>query len=86
MKQLNGSKWLIVPLLCGRDYGRPGRPATPPQLPHARPVQGAARQPVRKFTAPSQTQDGWRLVVAHDRRHFEQARRITLSPGFRNST
>lgn len=26
--------------------------------------------------------DGWRLVVAHDRRHFEQARRITLLPGF----
>ena len=29
--------------------------------------------------------DGWRLVVAHDRRHFEQARRVTLSPGFPNS-
>ena len=26
--------------------------------------------------------DGWRLVFAHDRRHFEQARRVTLSPGF----
>jgi len=26
--------------------------------------------------------DGWRLMLAHDRRHFEQARRITLSPGF----
>lgn len=26
--------------------------------------------------------DGWRLVVAHDRRHFEQARRVTQSPGF----
>jgi hypothetical protein len=26
--------------------------------------------------------DGCRLVVAHDRRHFEQARRVTLSPGF----
>jgi hypothetical protein len=26
--------------------------------------------------------DGWRLVVAHDRRHFEQARGVTLSPGF----
>jgi hypothetical protein len=26
--------------------------------------------------------DGWRLVVAHDRRHFEQARRVTSSPGF----
>jgi hypothetical protein len=26
--------------------------------------------------------DGWRLILAHDRRHFEQARRITLSPGF----
>ncbi len=28
--------------------------------------------------------DGWRLVVAHDRRHFEQALRVTLSPGFPN--
>jgi len=27
-------------------------------------------------------QDGWRLVFAHDRRHFEQARRVTQSPGF----
>jgi hypothetical protein len=26
--------------------------------------------------------DGWRLILAHDRRHFEQARRLTLSPGF----
>jgi hypothetical protein len=26
--------------------------------------------------------DGWRLVVAHDRRHFEQARRVTLLPEF----
>ena len=26
--------------------------------------------------------DGWRLVFAHDRRHFEQARRVTLTPGF----
>ncbi len=26
--------------------------------------------------------DGWRLMVAHDRRHFEQARRVTQSPGF----
>ncbi len=26
--------------------------------------------------------DGWRLVLAHDRRHFEQARGVTLSPGF----
>ena len=26
--------------------------------------------------------DGWRLILAHDQRHFEQARRITLSPGF----
>jgi hypothetical protein len=26
--------------------------------------------------------DGWRLVVAHDRRHFEQARRVTQSAGF----
>jgi hypothetical protein len=29
--------------------------------------------------------DGWRLVVAHDQRHFEQARRVTLSPGFPRS-
>ena len=28
--------------------------------------------------------DGWRLILAHDRRHFEQAHRITLSPGFPN--
>ena len=28
--------------------------------------------------------DGWRLVVAHDRRHFEQARRVTLLPKFPN--
>jgi hypothetical protein len=26
--------------------------------------------------------DGWRLIVAHGRRHFEQARRVTGSPGF----
>jgi hypothetical protein len=26
--------------------------------------------------------DGWRLVVAHDRRNFEQARRVTLLPEF----
>jgi hypothetical protein len=26
--------------------------------------------------------DGWRLMLAHDRRHFEQAHRVTLSPGF----
>jgi hypothetical protein len=26
--------------------------------------------------------DGWRLVVAHERRHVEQARRVTQSPGF----
>ncbi len=26
--------------------------------------------------------DGWRLVVAHGRRHVEQARRVTLAPGF----
>ena len=26
--------------------------------------------------------DGWRLMLAHDRRHFEQARRVTLSTGF----
>jgi hypothetical protein len=25
--------------------------------------------------------DGWRLMVAHDRRHFEQARRVTQSAG-----
>ena len=29
--------------------------------------------------------DGWRLVFAHDRRHLEQARRVTLSPGFPQS-
>ena len=23
--------------------------------------------------------DGWRLMVAHNRRHFEQARRVMLS-------
>jgi len=28
--------------------------------------------------------DGWRLLLAHDRRHFEQARRVALSPGFPN--
>jgi len=28
--------------------------------------------------------DGWRLLLAHDRRHFEQACRVTLSPGFPN--
>ena len=26
--------------------------------------------------------DGWRLVLAHDRRHFEQARRVSSSVGF----
>jgi len=26
--------------------------------------------------------DGWRLLLAHDRRHFEQARRVTETPGF----
>ena len=26
--------------------------------------------------------DAWRLMVAHERRHFEQARRVTQSPGF----
>jgi len=26
--------------------------------------------------------DGWRLVLAHDRRHFEQARRVTSWVGF----
>jgi hypothetical protein len=29
--------------------------------------------------------DGWRLVFAHDRRHFEQARSLTLLPGFPKS-
>ena len=29
--------------------------------------------------------DGWRIVVAHDRRHFEQARRVTQSAGFPRS-
>lgn len=29
--------------------------------------------------------DGWRLVFAHDRRHVEQARRVTQSPGFPQS-
>jgi hypothetical protein len=28
--------------------------------------------------------DGCRLILAHDRRHFEQARRVTSSPGFPN--
>jgi hypothetical protein len=26
--------------------------------------------------------DGWRLLLAHNRRHFEQARNVTASPGF----
>jgi hypothetical protein len=26
--------------------------------------------------------DGYRIVVAHERRHFEQARRVTQAPGF----
>src|SRR4051812_7693774 len=26
--------------------------------------------------------DGWRLMVTHDRRHLEQARRVTSAPGF----
>ena len=26
--------------------------------------------------------DGWRLIVAHGRRHFEQARRVTQATGF----
>lgn len=26
--------------------------------------------------------DGWRLIAAHDRRHLEQARRVTHSAGF----
>jgi hypothetical protein len=29
--------------------------------------------------------DGWRLVFAHDRRHFEQARRVMQSHGFPRS-
>jgi hypothetical protein len=29
--------------------------------------------------------DGWRLLFAHDRRHFEQARRVTSMPGFPRS-
>jgi hypothetical protein len=29
--------------------------------------------------------DGWRLVYAHNRRHVEQARRVTHSPGFPSS-
>ena len=29
--------------------------------------------------------DGLRLMVAHNRRHFEQARRVTQSPGFPDS-
>jgi hypothetical protein len=29
--------------------------------------------------------DGWRLIFAHGRRHFEQARRVTQSPGFPHS-
>jgi hypothetical protein len=29
--------------------------------------------------------DGWRLMVAHDRRHVEQARRVMQSPGFPTS-
>ena len=30
--------------------------------------------------------DGLRLLVAHDRRHFEQARRVMLSPAFARAT
>ena len=26
--------------------------------------------------------DGWRLMLAHDRRHVEQARRVVQSPEF----
>jgi hypothetical protein len=26
--------------------------------------------------------DGCRLIVTHERRHFEQARRVTQEPGF----
>jgi hypothetical protein len=30
--------------------------------------------------------DGWRLLFTHDRRHIEQARRVTQAPGFPRST
>jgi len=30
--------------------------------------------------------DGWRLIFAHDRRHIEQARGVTQSPGFPGSS
>lgn len=30
--------------------------------------------------------DGCRLIVAHERRHFEQARRVTQAPGFPRSS
>ena len=26
--------------------------------------------------------DGWRLIAAHERRHVQQARRVTETPGF----
>jgi hypothetical protein len=26
--------------------------------------------------------DGWRLMLAHDRRHVEQAKRVMATPGF----
>ena len=26
--------------------------------------------------------DGWRLMVAHERRHVQQARRVMATPGF----
>jgi hypothetical protein len=29
--------------------------------------------------------NGWRLLLAHDRRHFEQARRVTRAPAFPGS-
>lgn len=29
--------------------------------------------------------DGCRIIVTHERRHFEQARRVTLAPGFPSS-
>jgi hypothetical protein len=29
--------------------------------------------------------DGCRLIVTHERRHFEQARRVTQAPGFPSS-
>jgi hypothetical protein len=39
--------------------------------------------PFARFIAYS-VLDGWRLVVAHDRRHCEQARRVMQLPGYPN--